>query len=100
MLKSVYEQINVQIRGLAAIFVNTDYYVRLLIPVIMSKFPQWHEVKEAKGEVNKDKLMGVIKQEVEAREACESWLNFNCSQWGLVPRWSEQQGPLTNYVHK
>ena len=40
MLKSVYEQINVQIRGLAAIFVNTDYYVRLLIPVIMSKFPQ------------------------------------------------------------
>ena len=39
MLRSVYEQINVQIRGLAAIFVNTDYYVRLSIPVIMSKLP-------------------------------------------------------------
>ena len=39
MLRSVYDQIGVQIRGLSAINVNTDQHGSLLIPVIMSNLP-------------------------------------------------------------
>ena len=75
MLMLVYDQLNVHIRGLAALSVNPEQYGSLLIPMITSKFPgdvQLRIAREMKDEVWKiDNLLGVIKQEVEAREACE-----------------------------
>ena len=75
MLRLVYDQLNVHIRGLAALSVNPEQYGSLLIPMITSKLPgdvQLRIVREMKDVVWKiDNLLGVIKQEVEAREACE-----------------------------
>ena len=62
-LKSVYDQINVHIRGLKALNVKSDQYGR--IPVIMSKLPSEVKLKiarEATDEVWKiNDLMEVIK---------------------------------------
>ena len=54
MLRSVYDQINVHIRGLAALSVNPEQYGSLLIPMITSKLPgdvQLRIVREMEGEV-------------------------------------------------
>ena len=75
MLRLVYDQLNVHIRGLAALSVNPEQYSSLLIPMIISKLPGDVQLRIARGmkdEVWKiGDLLGVIKQEVEAREACE-----------------------------
>ena len=54
MLRSVYDQINVHIRGLAALQVNPEQYGSLLIPMITSKLPgdvQLRIAREIEGEV-------------------------------------------------
>ncbi|XP_065886111.1 uncharacterized protein [Dysidea avara] len=65
MLRSVYGQINVHIRRLAALNVNSDQYGSLLITIIMSKLPdnvKLRVAREATEEVWKiDDLMDVIK---------------------------------------
>ena len=65
MLRSVYDQINVHIRGLAALNVNSDQYGSFLITIIMSKLPddvKLRVAREATEEVWKiDDLMNVIK---------------------------------------
>ena len=75
MLRLVYDQLNVHIRGLAALSVNPEQYGSLLIPMITSKLlgdVQLRKAREMKDEVWKiGDLLGVIKQEVEVREACE-----------------------------
>ena len=75
MLRSVCDQINIHIRGLAALNVNLDQYSSLLITIIMFKLPddvKLRVAREATEEVWKiDDLMDVIKREVEAREACD-----------------------------
>ena len=75
MLRLVYDQLNVHIRGLAALSVNPEQYGSLLIPMITFKLPgdvQLRIAREMTDEVWKiGDLLGVIKQEVEAREACE-----------------------------
>jgi len=74
-LRSVYDQVNVHIRGLEALNMKSDQYGTLLIPVIRSKLPSKVKLRiarEATDEVWKiNDLMEVIKREVEAREACD-----------------------------
>ena len=48
MLRSVYDQLNEHIRGLAALNVNTEQYGSLLIPMIMSKLPNDVQLRVAR----------------------------------------------------
>ena len=74
-LRSVYDRINVHIRGLSTLGIKSEQYGSLLIPVIMTKLPdniQLRIARETKSDVWKlDDLMKVIRDEVEAREASE-----------------------------
>ena len=75
MLRSVHDQINVHIRGLASLKIKSDECGFILVPVIMSKLPidvKLRIARESTEEVWKvDDLMNAIKREVEGREACE-----------------------------
>ena len=74
-LRSTFDKIMVHVRGLGSLGIGSEQYGSLLIPVIMSKFP--NEVcLRAAHETNKDVweiegLLRIIKQEVEARETSE-----------------------------
>jgi len=75
-VRSVYDQITVHIRGLAALEVTSEQYGSLfLMSMIMSKLPsdiRLRVVCELTDENWKiDKLMEVIQKEVEARESSE-----------------------------
>ena len=48
MLRSVYDQLNVHIRGLAALNVNTEQYGSLLIPMITFKLPNDVQLRVAR----------------------------------------------------
>ena len=74
-LRYVYDKVNVNIRGLVSMGINSEQYGSLLIPIIMTKLPQNLRLRIAR-ETDKevwqiDELMTVIKKEVEAREATE-----------------------------
>lgn len=75
-LRFIYDKVSVHVRGLSSLGVASDQYGGLLIPVIMSKLPnevRMRIARETTGSVWKiDKLMEVIKREVEAREISES----------------------------
>lgn len=74
-LRFVYDKVNVNIRGLTSMGIDSGQYGSLLIPVIMTKLP--HELRllvacETDKEVWEiDELMAVIRREVEARETTE-----------------------------
>ena len=74
-LRFVYNKINVNIRGLASMGIDSGQYGSLLIPVIMTKLPQdlrLHVARETDKEVWEiDELMSLLRKEVEAREATE-----------------------------
>ena len=74
-LRYMYDKVNVNIRGLAFLGINSAQYGGLLIPIIMTKLPQElrlsiaHETDKDIWEI--DELMTVIKRDIEAREASE-----------------------------
>ena len=74
-LRFVYDKINVNIRGLASMGIDSGQYGSLLIPVIMTKLPQDLRLcvaRETDKEVWEiDELMSLLRKEVEAREATE-----------------------------
>ena len=74
-MRQVYDKINIHIRGLTSLGINSEQYGSLLIPVIMTKISSELRLRIARqsgSEVWKlDDLMGVIKSEVEARETSE-----------------------------
>ena len=71
----VFDKIMVHVRSLEALGVASEQYGSLLIPVIMAKFPtdiRLRIARETGRETWKiDKLLKIVKQEVEAREASE-----------------------------
>ena len=71
-LRLVYDQINIQIRGLEAIGVTADKYGSLLIPVIMARLPKPISLQIARHTSNDiwtlGELMDLLRKEVEARE--------------------------------
>ena len=74
-LRSTFDKIMVHVRGLGSLGIRSEQYGSLLIPVIMSKFPNEIRLRAAR-ETNKDvweieELLQTIKQEVEARETSE-----------------------------
>ena len=74
-LRSIFDKIMVQVRGLESLGIRSAQYGSLLIPVIMSKFPNEIRLRVAR-ETNKDvwdidELLQIIRQEVEARETSE-----------------------------
>ena len=84
-LRSVYDKIMVNIRGLEALGVTSEQYGSLLIPVIMTKFPSEIRLRIAR-EIGKNvwkitPVLNILKAEVEAREVSEGstiivrWLN-------------------------
>ncbi|CAB3979329.1 PREDICTED: uncharacterized protein LOC107330089, partial [Paramuricea clavata] len=74
-LRLVYDKISVHTRGLATLGISADQYGSLLIPVIMSKLPNEIRLQIARNSTQDvwkiDELLGIIKKEVEAREASE-----------------------------
>ena len=75
-LRSIYDKVSVNVRGLEAVGVKADQYGSLLIPVIMSKLPEEVRIQIARN-TSKDvweigELLNVIQKEVEAREVCEN----------------------------
>ena len=74
-LRSIFDKIMVHVRGLGSLGIGSEQYGSLLIPIIMSKFPNEIRIKAAR-ETNMDVweiegLLQIIKQEVEARETSE-----------------------------
>ena len=74
-LRLVYDKINVHVRGLASLGIESKQYGPLLILVIMTKVSndiRLRIARETKSDIWKlDELMNVIREEVEAREASE-----------------------------
>ena len=76
LLRHIYDKLNIHVRGLRTLGINTTQYGSLLIPVVMSKLP--NEIRLRVARENKDEvwelsqLMEIIRVEVEAREASES----------------------------
>ena len=74
-IRSVYDKVSVNVRGLQALGVETEQYGSLLIPVIMAKLP--HNIRLQIARITKrdvwhmDELLQVIKEEVETRELSE-----------------------------
>ena len=74
-LRTVYDKIMVNIRGLEALGVTSDQYGSFLIPVIMTKLPDEIRLRIAR-EAGRNAwkinpLLDILKQEVEAREVSE-----------------------------
>ena len=65
----------VQVRGLESLGITSEQYSSLLIPVILSKFPNEIRLRVARETEERvweiDKLLKIIKLEVEARESSE-----------------------------
>ena len=74
-LRQVYDKINIHVRGLNSLGINSEQYGSLLIPVIMTKVSNNMRLRIARQSGNEvwklEDLMGVIKTEVEARETSE-----------------------------
>ena len=74
-LRLVYDNINVHIRGLSALGIESEQYGSLLITVIMTKVfneTRLRIARESKSDIRKlDELMNVIRDEVEACETSE-----------------------------
>ena len=71
----IFDKIMVQVSGLELLGITSAQYGSLLIPVIMSKFPNKIRVRVVR-QTNKDvwdinHLLQIIRQEVEARETSE-----------------------------
>ena len=75
-LRSIYDKIYANIRGLESLGVNKDQYGSFLIPIIMSKLPSEVRLQIARVSVREvwevEELMDVIKGEVEAREISDN----------------------------
>ena len=75
-LRSIYDKIYANIRGLESLGVNRDQYGSFLIPIIMSKLPSEVRLQIARVSVREvwevEELMDVIKGEVEAREISDN----------------------------
>ena len=76
VLRSIHDKMNVHIRGLSSLGMDLKQYGSLLIPVVMLKLPnelRLHIACENWGEVwEMEKLMEIIKFEVEGWEASEA----------------------------
>ena len=74
-LRSIYDKVMVNIRGLEALGITSEQYGSLLIPVIMTKFPSEIRLRIAR-ELGKNAwritpLLNILKAEVEAREVSD-----------------------------
>jgi len=67
---AVFDKINVNLRGLASLGINSEQYGSLLIPIVMTKLPSELRLpiaQETDKEVREiEELLAVIKKEVEA----------------------------------
>ena len=71
-LRSVYDQINIHIRGLEALGVTADQYASLLVPIVMSRLPNQISLQIVR-HTSQDvwilgELLDLLRKEVEARE--------------------------------
>ena len=75
-LRSIYDKITINIRGLESLGINSDQYVSFLIPVIMSKLPLDVRLQVAwltTGDVwEVEELLQLIKCDVVARELSDT----------------------------
>ena len=74
-LRYLYDQMQVQTRGLESLGVTTESYGQLLIPIIMSKLPNEIRLQISRN-TDKEKweiqeLLELIRKEIEARETTE-----------------------------
>ena len=71
-LRSIYDQINIQVRGLEALGINHEKYGCLLVPIVMAILPNQISLQIARNTTTDvwtlDGLMNIFKREVEARE--------------------------------
>ena len=75
-LRSLYDKINIHIRGLESLGVNAEHYGSLLIPVLMQRIPKNIALQIAR-QSSKDvwhmtEILEIIRSEVEAREMSEN----------------------------
>ena len=71
-LRSIYDKINVNVRGLQALGMPAENYGNLLIPIIMARMPREITMqvarKTATDEWDIDEILGIIQTELEANE--------------------------------
>lgn len=75
-LKFVYDKINVHVRGLEALGVDSEKYGSLLIPIIMARLPKEISLRVARRTSEEvwviNDILEIIRREVEAREMSEN----------------------------
>ena len=74
-LRELYDQLEVNIRSLRTMGVQSETYGTLLIPIVMDKIPKEISLEinrklDKKDSLDVDKVLTLIKAEVEARERC------------------------------
>ena len=78
-LRKVYDEININVRGLGALGVKAEQYGSLLIPIIMSKLPLELRVQVDRKTASElweiNGILEIIRKELEAREISESVRN-------------------------
>ena len=75
-LRHIYDKIQVNVRGLEALGVESEQYGSFLVPIIMAKLPSEVRLQIARITTNDvwkvEELLNIIKGEVEAREISDS----------------------------
>ena len=72
-MRAVLDKVEIQVRGLQALGIESDQYGALLIPIFMEKLPDELRLiasREHKDDWKLDSVLQAVKSEVEARERC------------------------------
>ena len=72
-IRSVLDKLEIQVRGLQSLGIDSTHYGALLIPIFMEKLPDELRLivsREHKGDWKLTSVMQAVKSEVEARERC------------------------------
>eukprot|EP00795_Rhopilema_esculentum_P016270 gene16270-biopygen5527 len=71
-IRAIYDNINVQVRGLETLGISSERYGSLLVPVIMSRMPAEITLQVARKTSEQiwriDEILDIIRKEIEARE--------------------------------
>ena len=82
--RQLYDKIEIHVRGLQTLGIDSSQYGSLLVPVLLNKIPQELRLiisrKFSSNTWNLDELLRVIKSEVEARERCSVMTTTHATQ--------------------
>eukprot|EP00112_Aurelia_sp_Birch-Aquarium-sp1_P002089 Seg1227.7 transcript_id=Seg1227.7/GoldUCD/mRNA.D3Y31 product="putative protein T16H12.2" protein_id=Seg1227.7/GoldUCD/D3Y31 len=105
-IRSMYDNIVVQVRGLDSLGITSENYGPLLIAVIMTRLPEDIQLQVSRvssmGTWKIDEVMDIIEKEIEAREVVEKFgvAESNRNERARKPRSSSPIGATKSFVAK